>query len=172
MTVSRLASGGRFIFAALAAVLLVWPASSSAQTCGTAYVLSEGDTLADIARKVYGSASQWSVIYYANQERLGENATLLVPGLAIKVPCIGPQAKPAVPAAVDASPAPVDGGAEQPAFQLSSMLKRIEFLTAEGYPPFTGRSLPEGGLIVDLLQSSMNLIKEQAKGSSTIRCHG
>jgi polar amino acid transport system substrate-binding protein len=169
MMVLRLAACGRFIFAALAAILLVWPAASSAQTCGTDYVLRDGDTLADIARKVYGSASQWSVIYYANQDRLGENATLLVPGLSIKVPCIGPQAKPAAPAAVEASPVPAEGGAEQPAFHLSSMLRRIEFLTAEGYPPFTGRSLPEGGLIVDLLQSSMNLIKEEAKGTFDFR---
>ena len=45
------------------------------------------------------------------------------------------------------------------------MLKRIEFLTAEGYAPFTGRDLPQGGMLIDLLQAAMNLIKEQAKGA-------
>jgi polar amino acid transport system substrate-binding protein len=169
MTAWRLAACGRFIFIALAVVLLACPAPLSAQICGTDYTIRQGDTLADIARKVYGSASQWSVIYYANQDRLGENATLLVPGLAIKIPCIGPQqAKPAAPTPAEPAPA-AQTDAAQAAFQLSSMLKRIEFLTAEGYPPFTGRSLPEGGLIIDLLQSSMNLIKQQAKGTFDFR---
>jgi polar amino acid transport system substrate-binding protein len=169
MAARRLAACGRFLFVALAAVLVLSPVRLSAQTCGTDHVLRQGDTLADIARKVYGSPGQWSVIYYANQDRLGENATLLVPGLAIKIPCIGAPAKPVTPAAVSPAPAPSQGGAEQPAFQLSSMLKRIELLTAEGYPPFTGRSLPEGGLVVDLLQSSLNLVKAQSKGTFDFR---
>jgi polar amino acid transport system substrate-binding protein len=155
--------------AALAvACVLAGSGRLSAQTCGADYVLRQSDTLAAIARTVYGNASQWSIIYYANQDRLGENATLLVPGLTIKIPCLGPQGKPAVPAAVEIAP-PAGPATAQPPFQLSSMLRRIEFLTAEGYPPFTGRALPEGGLLVDLLQSSMNLIKDQAKGGFDFR---
>jgi polar amino acid transport system substrate-binding protein len=150
------------VVAAIAALLA--PAQASAQTCGTDYVLKPGDTLADIARAVYGSASQWSIIYYANQDRLGDNTTLLVPGLAIKVPCIGQQqTKPSAPPPVEAALTP-GAPTEQAPFQLSSMLRRIDFLTADGYAPFTGRNLPEGGLLIDLLQSSMNLIKDQAKG--------
>lgn len=169
MTAKRKGVCGRLVMAALLAVgALAGSGRLSAQTCGTDYVLKQGDTLSDIARTVYGSASQWSIIYYANQDRLGENATLLVPGLAIKIPCIGPQGKPATPAAVETAPAPGPTAA-QPAFQLSSMLKHIEFLTAEGYPPFTGRALPEGGLLIDLLRSSMNLIKDQAKGGFDFR---
>ena len=53
---------------------------SSAQTCGTNYTLKAGETLADIARAVYGNASQWSLIYYANQEQLGNGVTLLLRG--------------------------------------------------------------------------------------------
>lgn len=154
--------------AAIAAGMLLAPAQAGAQTCGTDYVLKPGDTLAGIANSVYGSPSQWSVIYYANQDRLGENTTLLLPGLAIKIPCIGPQATPVVPQAA-AEDTPAAAAAAGPAFQLSSMLRRIEFLTAEGYAPYTGRTLPEGGLLIDLLQSSMNLIKEQAKGGFDFR---
>ncbi len=155
----------RLFIVAIAAAALLLPARAHAQTCGKDYVLKPGDTLADIARTVYGNVSQWSIIYYANQDRLGDNTTLLVPGLAIKIPCIGPQpTKPARPAALEPAPA-LGSGAEQGPFQLSSMLKRIDFLTADGYAPFTGRNLPEGGLLIDLLQSSMNLIKAQAKGS-------
>jgi polar amino acid transport system substrate-binding protein len=167
MTARRSLVCGRFIAFVLAAagVLGVGATASTAQTCGSDYVLKQGDTLADLARTVYGNAGQWSLIYYANQDRLGENATLLVPGLAIRIPCIGPQGRPAAPA----EPAPGASASAQPPFQLSSMLKNIEFLTAEGYPPFTGRTLPEGGLVIDLLRSSMNLIKDQAKGSFDFR---
>jgi polar amino acid transport system substrate-binding protein len=142
---------------------------SSAQTCGTNYTLKAGETLADIARAVYGNASQWSLIYYANQEQLGNGVTLLVPGLSLKIPCLGGQPKPAAATPVE-TPSPGPAQVVEPGpFQLSSMLKRIEFLTAEGYTPFTGRDLPEGGMLIDLLQSAMKPIKEQAKGAFDYR---
>ena len=154
----------RLFLVAAAVMTLFAPAKSWSQTCGKDYVLKQGDTLADIARIVYGTAGQWSIIYYANQDRLGDNTTLLVPGLAIKVPCIGSQqSKPSGPPPVEAA-LPASPAGEAPAFQLSSMLRRVDFLTADGYAPFTGRNLPEGGLLIELLQSSMNLIKDQAKG--------
>jgi polar amino acid transport system substrate-binding protein len=150
--------------------LIAWT-PAQAQTCGTNYVLKQGDTLADIARAVYGRSSQWSIIYYANQDRLGDNTTLLVPGLSLKIPCLGAENKPVAPAALSPAPVPAPSAPAQraPSFQLSTMLKRIDFLTAEGYAPFTGRGLPEGGLLIDLLQSSMNLIKGEAKGSFDFR---
>ncbi|WP_088348851.1 MULTISPECIES: transporter substrate-binding domain-containing protein [Rhodomicrobium] len=135
---------------------------ASAQTCGTDYTLKPGDTLAGLARTVYGNASQWSIIYYANQDRLGTNATLAVPGLSLKIPCLA--GTPTAAAPVETSPAGAPPANEAAPFQLSTMLKRIEFLTAEGYPPFTGRDLPQGGMLIDLLQASMDQIKEQANG--------
>jgi polar amino acid transport system substrate-binding protein len=138
---------------------------SSAQTCGAEYTLKPNDTLADIARTVYGNASQWTIIYYVNQDRLDDNATLLVPGLSLRIPCLAGAEKPAAAAPAEASPAGTQPTAETAPFHLSSMLKRIEFLTAEGYAPFTGRDLPQGGMLIDLLQAAMNLIKEQAKGT-------
>jgi polar amino acid transport system substrate-binding protein len=164
MARSRARAAGLFVVAATFVAFLA-PTGSLAQTCGKDYVLKQGDTLADIARSVYGSASQWSIIYYANQDRLGDNTTLLMPGLAIKIPCIGPQqGKPAAAAPQVEAAVPPPSATETGPFQLSSMLRRIDFLTADGYAPFTGRNLPEGGLLIDLLQSSMNLIKDQAKG--------
>ena len=53
-----------------------------AQTCGTDYPIKEGETLVQIAARVYGNPTQWTVIFYANQDRLGANVSLLGHGYA------------------------------------------------------------------------------------------
>jgi polar amino acid transport system substrate-binding protein len=136
------------------------------QTCGSDYTIKDGESLADIASRVYGSPSQWTLIFYANQDRMGANASMLVPGLSIRIPCIGGQ-QPTAPVAA----APGTGPGASPAapgadedMELSSVVKRIEFLTADGFTPFTDRSLPNGGLITHLVSSAMDLIKERSGG--------
>ena len=136
-----------------------------AQTCGTDYTIKEGETLAQIAARVYGNPAQWTVIFYANQDRLGTNVSLLVPGLALRLPCIG-GAQPPQPAAADCDHAGPDGDADasETAFIISSLLRRVEFLTADGFAPYTGRSLEGGGMLTQVIGSAMGLIKEEAKG--------
>src|SRR5882724_13647889 len=86
-------SGFRRLFAlftvALGLLGLTWPGPSQAQTCGTDYTIKEGETLAQIAARVYGNPSQWTIIFYANQDRLGTNVSLLVPGFTLRLPCVG-----------------------------------------------------------------------------------
>lgn len=141
---------------------------SAAQTCGAEYTIKEGETLGQIAARVYGDPSQWTVIFYSNQDRLGSNTSLLVPGLSIRLPCIGRRSAPA-----QAAPPPTVTQQQSPStpsasseghFLISSMVHRIEFLTADGYPPYTGRALEHGGMITNLLSSAMNLVKQDAKG--------
>jgi polar amino acid transport system substrate-binding protein len=43
-------------------------------------------------------------------------------------------------------------------------LHRIEFLTADGFAPYTGRSLEGGGMLTQVISAAMGLIKEEAKG--------
>ena len=76
--------------AAMSVVATCLPTGTAdAQTCGTEYTIKDGETLAQIAGRVYGNPTQWTVIFYANQDRLGANMSLLVPGLSIRLPCIG-----------------------------------------------------------------------------------
>jgi polar amino acid transport system substrate-binding protein len=148
------------IFFCLAIVSCV--AKAAAQPCGTDYVVKKDESLTSIATRIYGSASQWRLIFYANQDRLGNNVSLLVPGLALRVPCLeegqGPKPPEAAKVRAPASPPSPDQ------FVLSRLLKRVEFLTAEGYAPLTGRELPNGGMLTDVLTSSMELIKKESKG--------
>jgi polar amino acid transport system substrate-binding protein len=138
----------------------------AAQTCGTEYRIKEGETLAQIAARVYGNPTQWTVIFYANQDRLGTNASLLVPGLAIALPCIGgpsPQSPPAAQTVTAPAQQPQPPSADAP-IMISMMVRRIEFLTADGYSPFTGRTLEGGGMLTEVISSAMGIIKQEARG--------
>ena len=155
----------------LGAALCFWtwagwvPGPATAQTCGGEYTIKEGETLAQIAARVYGSPSEWTVIFYSNQDRLGANATLLMPEMSLRLPCIGGAPVPSLPI-VSQAPTPTvtpTKSGEQP-FLISSMVRRIDFLTADGYTPYTGRNLEGGGMLTQVLSSAMNLIKDEAKG--------
>lgn len=52
------------------------------------YVVQEGDTLFDIARAEFGSAQHWVKIYERNQEALGEDFSLLEPGMQLVLPVV------------------------------------------------------------------------------------
>src|SRR5262245_35496956 len=88
--------------------------TSEAQTCGTEYTIRDGETLAQIAGRVYGNPTQWTVIFYANQDRLGGNMSLLVPGLSIRLPCIGAGQGPAAAVPPPVSPPPASQAAAEP----------------------------------------------------------
>jgi polar amino acid transport system substrate-binding protein len=139
------------------------PTAASAQTCGTDYTIKEGETLAQIAARIYGNPAQWTIIFYANQDRLGTNESLLVPGLALRLPCIGgpQQSQPLPQIATQPAQSPT---ASETAFIISSLLRRVEFLTADGFPPYTGRSLEGGGMLTQVISAAMGLIKDEAKG--------
>jgi polar amino acid transport system substrate-binding protein len=146
------------------AVVVVLRSTAAAQTCGTDHTIKEGETLAQIAARVYGNPAQWTVIFYANQDRLGTNVSLLVPGLALRLPCISgvQQVQPMPPIAT--TPALTTTSPSETAFIISSLLRRVEFLTADGFAPYTGRSLEGGGMLTQVIVSAMGLIKEDAKG--------
>ncbi len=170
MRMAMLGNFARWLFAAVLLAITVWPnvQAAQAQTCGADYIIKEGESLADVAARVYGSSSQWPLIFYANQDRMGTNASMLVPGLSIRIPCMaGKQSAAAVgPAVITGapveSPAPLQSGGD---FELSSVVRQIQFLTADGYTPFTDRTLPNGGMITNIVSASMSLIKEQSGGA-------
>ena len=149
------------LFAIGFGVWIAAAAGTAAQTCGQDYVIQEGDSLAKIATKVYGRSSQWTFIFYANQDRVGGGQSLLVPGLAIRIPCLeGAVAKlPDVATAEAQAPTPPAPPA------MSSEIKRIQFLTATDYAPFTDAALPNGGMITDVVNQAMGALKKDSNSS-------
>jgi polar amino acid transport system substrate-binding protein len=150
------------IVVVVVAVGLLRPGAVIAQTCGSDYTLKEGETLAQIAGRVYGNPSQWTIIFYANQDRLGANVSMLVPGLALRLPCIGGAPQPVLPPLATTPAQPP--AASETAFFISSLLRRVEFLTADGFAPYTGRSLEGGGMLTQVIGSAMGLVRDEAKG--------
>jgi polar amino acid transport system substrate-binding protein len=143
--------------------LCVWrPDPVDAQNCASEYAIKDGETLALIAARTYGNPAQWTIIFYANQDRLGPNGSLLQPGLSIRLPCIGgsAQTQPAAPATAAAPQVP--GPGEN--FIISTIVRRLEVLTADNYQPYTGRSLEGGGMLTQVLSSALDLIKGESKG--------
>jgi polar amino acid transport system substrate-binding protein len=159
---SRTARGMCALALALAAAC-VQITTATAQTCGSDYILKEGDTLAQIATRVYGDPAQWTIILYANQDRLGANESLLVPGFALKLPCVtGIQAQQPLPP-IATTPAQAVTVPEA-TYNTSSLLRRVELLTAEGYGPYTGRALEGGGILTQVISAAMTLVKEETRG--------
>src|SRR6266702_2788428 len=150
-----------FVVVALASIGVMRPLASQAQTCGTDYTIKEGETLAQIAARVYGNPAQWTIIFYANQDRLGTNVSLLDPGFTLRIPCVGggQQAQPLPPIATTPAQTPSEAS-----IIISSLVRRIEFLTADGFAPFTGRSLEGGGMLTQVIAAAMGLVKDEAKG--------
>jgi polar amino acid transport system substrate-binding protein len=152
------------ILIVVAAIAVLRPSATVAQTCGTDYTIKEGETLAQIAARVYGNPAQWTIVFYANQDRLGASVSLLVPGLALRLPCIGGMQQPSQPLPPIATAPAQPQASSETAFLISSLLRRVEVLTADGFAPYTGRSLEGGGMLTQVISSAMGLIKDEAKG--------
>jgi nucleoid-associated protein YgaU len=85
---SELRAGDRIFVprhAAEASELLTKSASAAGQWEGGVYRVESGDMLGKIAKKVYGSASKWRVIYEANRDVLASPDALEV-GMALRIP--------------------------------------------------------------------------------------
>jgi polar amino acid transport system substrate-binding protein len=78
------------------------------------------------------------------------------------LPCIGGAPQPVLPPLATTPAQPP--AASETAFFISSLLRRVEFLTADGFAPYTGRSLEGGGMLTQVIGSAMGLVRDEAKG--------
>jgi len=125
-------------FIAPAPVGVLRPTAAQAQTCGSDYTIKEGETLAQIAARVYGNPAQWTIIFYANQDRLGTNVSLLVPGFTLRLPCVGgaQQSQPLPPIAT--TPAQTQTPSETTICVPSASARQRAFNDTAGWGMVTG----------------------------------
>jgi len=70
-------------------------------SAGETYVVQNGDTLAGIAKRLFGSSRQWRALYEANRDIL-RSPDMLAVGMELKIPAIEPEKK------VEPEPAPAE----------------------------------------------------------------
>jgi TP901 family phage tail tape measure protein len=62
------------------------PAPEVTKPTTKTYTVKSGDTLSGIAKKFYGSTSQWKKIYNANESIIGSNPNMIYPGQKYSIP--------------------------------------------------------------------------------------
>ncbi|ETW96463.1 MAG: hypothetical protein ETSY1_26510 [Candidatus Entotheonella factor] len=127
-----------------AGLLILRPEVTSAashQSDITRYIVREGDSLSKIARQFYQDSRKWKIIFDANSELIKTPEVLQV-GWSLRIPSLddSPQPQPAQP--VKAGP---DQAAPPP--------KRT-LVTRNLYPPFVHQSLPNQGMLTDIIQTA------------------
>lgn len=138
-----------FVLVALA--LLASPLA--AQGCGGVYEVQRGENLTTIAERYYGDAGKWSVIHSENLAVIGQDPNALAAGMRLRLSCI------------DGRPTALDGVADSSVIASFSATGaqpgeaaphgRITLMAAPDLAPFTGRDLPNGGLMVDVVNAAM-----------------
>ena len=155
--------------------LVKQPVNAENLDCNQAYKVVKGDSLSSIAQRAYGSASKYSMIYYANRELLTKGPSTVLVNQELRLPCLSASetapsqtAAPTVttsttttvtentPASTTENTTEVattnSTATPNPATPAVSKIE-IQLLTAGDYQPFTDQSLPNGGLITDLVET-------------------
>jgi len=152
------------IFSGLLVVCGLLAQPAAAQTCGGTYTVKPGDSLSEIADRLYKNASMWTAIHSNNLEAIGESVNTIRVGMKLSLSCI------------DGRPTGLPGGvpvesaqaAEEavPALRAGSgtaaTRSRINLLTAGDFEPFTDSDLPNGGLLADVVNAAMDKADPEA----------
>lgn len=150
----------RFLGTAAIATGLI-AGAASAETCGGTYKVQPGDSLSYIADKLYKDAGKWTIIHTNNLSKIGKNPNSIRAGQKLEMGCINglPTGLPGG-ATVSASSAPVTAATSEVTRTQTDLLgtpqlPRIKLVTGDDFAPFTDRSLPENGLLAEVVTSAM-----------------
>lgn len=140
--------------AALSLATLAAPAAM-AETCGGTYRVKPGDSLSLIADRLYKDVGKWTAIHSRNIDTIGPRANAINVGMKLDIACIDglPTGLPGGRSLAEATPVaakPVTVRAGD-----ASIRHRINLLTADGFEPFTGKSLHKGGMMTEVLDAAM-----------------
>ncbi|MFM2319731.1 MAG: hypothetical protein RLZZ215_2352 [Pseudomonadota bacterium] len=145
--------------------------------CKQPYKVVKGDSLSTIAQRAYGSASKYSMIYYANRELLTKGPSTVFVNQELRLPCLSdldttqPQTTTAASTTTASTTANTttetstttanttenNTAATTAPISPSPAVSKpdLQLLTAGDYQPFTDQSLPNGGLITDLVETAL-----------------
>jgi len=140
-------------------VLLVAAAlggQAKAQGCGGSYVVQTGETLSMIAERYYQDAGKWTVIQSANLDQIGSDPNTVRAGMRLHLRCIN-----GLPVGLDAAtsvtvkPETATSAARAVGGDMVPGQDRITILTGSDLWPFADKSLPEGGMLTEVVRAAM-----------------
>ena len=112
-------------------------AHAAAPAKPASYTVRSGDSLSSIAGKVYHKQNAWTVLYWANHNKIrwanlvGEGQVLKVPALPAKIPAAPSQLAPAPPPAP--APAPASASASAPVAASAAAPAQATSSVSSGY---------------------------------------
>ena len=164
------------------AALLSGGAVQAQEAC-TTYTVVAGDNLRFIARKAYGDADLYRVIYQANVAVIGAKADLIEIGSQLVLPCdpaaalgsaaaepatatglitevidpasVPTEATPALPVVSTSPGTTAEPAAAESAPAAPVAMPRIRIVTGNGYAPFADETLPGGGMFTQLVEMAV-----------------
>lgn len=138
---------------AAATALTLGAIGAQAQTCGGIYEVQRGDTLSQIATKLYENSGRWTLIFQANSSRMSSPNVIRV-GQRLNVPCVE-----GLPVGLAGGVSDVELTSARP-LQVplgdGTMPSRINILTGDDRLPWSDRNLPQGGMMTELVTAAMD----------------
>lgn len=143
------------LFSSLLVMAGLISTTAAAETCGGTYTVKSGDSLSLIAGSQYKNAGMWTLIHNNNLPSIGDRPDAILVGMKLSLTC------------VNGLPKGLPGGAEKVAVltNTAATLKttpgtaatrsKVNLLTASDYAPFTDKSLPNGGLLTDVVNTAL-----------------
>lgn len=139
MTRSVLAAG----LIALSTLFAATSADAQAIPCGEGYTVGDGDSLARIAVRAYGSQAAVDLLFNFNRRRIGDNPSLIQPGLELAIPCLDTPDDPPQETA--------------PVVFAEGQVVDIAFLTGTDFAPFSDQGYPRGGMSTAIVEEAARL---------------
>ncbi|MDT8329031.1 MAG: transporter substrate-binding domain-containing protein [Roseovarius sp.] len=131
--------------------------AATAQTCGGVYTVERGDSLSTIADSLYKDAGMWTAIHNANLSKIGESPDAIHAGMILRLACINGRPL-GLSGGTEARHTPPTTRATAPIVQVAgpaASRAKVNLLTAGDFAPFTDRTLPNGGLLADVVNAAM-----------------
>ncbi len=176
-------------------ILWIYPQTGWAQsTPPMRYTVQPGDSLSIIAERFYNDASRWRELYRANKRRI-RNPGILVVGWELIIPNVPERSnlpeQPDVPQAdlkrLEAEPLPLPAPASPPVAAIplprvslppatadlpEGTGKQITLVIGREFPPFTGKTLPQQGMLTDVVRTALESMGYDVEFEFWGRAHG
>lgn len=155
--------GKQLAVAAVAALTIGTTSAAFADTCGGVYTVQRGDSLSQIADRLYQDAGKWTVIHTSNIGAIGNNPNSIRVGQRLQMTCIAglPKGLPEGQSVLAAALAPAtatqtDVTRTAPDLLGTPELPKIRLVTGDDFAPFTDRGLENGGLLAEVVTAAMD----------------